>query len=368
MAKLTARCLPLVALCAACSSMGPSSACADASAEHPECRVRPAAAMPVAGEPAGEFDPLQLDASSLVFSETFDTQDDFFLPYAGASCVRGVRDECALVPEGWTHFYSAERWHPQSDGDSAVHSSLEISDFQKRGPSGKGLVVWDESWGGPSQWGSDGVLAHRLPEEFSDLYAEFHIKFQPGFRWHHYEAGSGTNLAKIFRLSHFDGDDGNPFKFFSNGDSAPTYFLDLHMWNTQKNGATLNFTSLASNVRCDPQESNYRCGSYESNTRGALPGQRSFEESIGDGAWHHIGVRVSVNSAPGVPDGVVSVWFDGEQVEHRTDVPFLGEGAPAGSGWNFAMLAGNMHNYPEPEESRLEQWYAIDDFKLYRVD
>ena len=313
-------------------------------------------------------DSLNLDSSKLIFEERFDDLADFVIPEEDASCLRSLRPECSLLPQGWTQFLSSERWFPDA-GATDVNPSLQISNEQFRGAGGKSMIIWDESYGGPSTWGSDAVFARELGQDIKDVYAEFYVLFQPGYRWHHIERGSGTNLAKLFRLTHFDGGGGNPFKFFSSGDSAPLFLLDLNIWTfTDNSGVVDNRTGLSSAVRCDPQGSNYRCDNYTENELSRLNGDPSFVESFGDGAWHKIGVRVAMNSSPGVHGGIITIWVDDLLVGHRDDVPFLGACAPPEYGWNMVMLGGNMHNYPEPEENRFEQWTAIDDFRLYRLD
>jgi len=354
-AKQSVKSLGLIAMMACLSGVLATAANAG------ECSV-----IPIEQATTGP-DGIELLPSNLIMSENFNNSANFAVPFRGARCIRSIRPECDLVPEGWTNFYSSERWHPQQ-GEPDRSPSMQISSEQFRGRSGKSLVIWDESHGGPSTWGSDAILARNLNEEIKDVYAEFYILFEPGYRWHHIERGSGTNLAKLFRLTHFDGGDASPFKFFGNGDSAPLFFLDLNIWTTTQNGSTVNRTGLSSAVRCDPQENNYRCNNFTENELSRLTGSPSFAESLGDGNWHKIGVRVAMNSSPGARDGIITIWVDDVQIGNRDDVPFLGPGAPAGNGWNMVMLGGNMHNYPEAEGARFEQWSAIDDFKLYRLD
>ncbi len=73
---------------------------------------------------------------------------------------------------------------------------------------------------------------------------------------------------------------------------------------------------------------------------------------------------MGLNSAPGASDDVVMVLFDNQLVGETHDVPFLGIGSPPGTLLNQVTIGGNMHNTPEPESSKFEQWYAIDDVRI----
>ena len=299
---------------------------------------------------------------NILHSESFDDQPDFS---AGKRmrCTNESDADCASVPDGWSHMYTGEKWHPVDDSDSSLRPSLEISGEQHYGSSGKSMIITDESYGSPSQWGSDGQLGRALDSEYKEIYAEIQLKFQPGFRWRGVEAGKGSDVAKIFRIAHFGGgSEGNRFQFFSGGDTGPAMLLDVKNITS----STRTQARIKSVVRCGPVSSNYSCGSYGDERESSLPGEPTFTESFGDGNWHKVAFRAKFNSAPGIADGEVDMWLDNILVHSLRDVPFIGTGSNA-QGWNMFMVGGNMHNYPEDESQRFEQWWAIDDVRLYEI-
>lgn len=299
-----------------------------------------------------------LSSARLLIADDFNAHPDF-IPHMGAQCKRDGDEDCLITPGEWTNFYTFERFHPVADNDDSVQPIMQITDFQDKDGDGKSLTLFDESWGGSSRWGSDGVLAKHFGENVKDVYAEFHVKYQPDYRWHGLEAGAGQNLAKLFRLNHFDGNGENPFSFFAGGASGPIVLLDVAISGKR------DTSELKTATRCDPQESNYKCGDYNESATYSL--SSSFSEHLGDGEWHKVGFRAKINSAPGVTDGLISVWLDGELLGSKTDVPFLGAGADPDIGWNMAMIGGNAHNYPEAESARFEQWHSFDDVKIYAL-
>ena len=319
---------------------------------------------PPASSPASSF-PYELQQSDLkmIYNESFDDLP-YFAPGKSARCTTGSEAACSKTPDGWTHYYSSEAWNPGTEGDSSLHPAMEITDETYRGSSGKSLRIWDESWGSRSQWGSDAVLATEIDSQ-KDVYVELYVKFQPGFRWASIEDGSGTDKGKIVRLAHFGGpDSASRFQFFSGGQSAPIALVDLKNWTISSRESKAR---PISHIRCAPQRSNYSCGGYAEDREAKLPGDPNFVQSFGDGAWHKIGFRLKMNSRPGAADGKLMVWYDDILVQDRDDVPFLGNGADAGKLWNMFMIGGNMHNIPASESERLEQWWAIDDVRVYSV-
>ena len=315
--------------------------------------------------------PSELDGKklSIVFEDNFDDQEDF-VNERNVSCNRGSELACLNGPTGWSHFRVSERWHPDEMGES-VKAGLQVTDFQHMGSTGKSMIVWDESYGGPSQWGSDSILSKRLPSSHNELYSEFYIKFQDGYRWGGIESGSGTDLAKIFRFGHFQGaPDDNNFKFFTTGSYSVLAFLDLGNYNFSSNGSFSTQSRAYTTVRCAPTSNNYYCGEsdYSRNVNSPLPGKPSFVEAFGDGKWHKIGMRVKMNSAPTIGDGLLDIWYDNTLVVTRSDIPFLGSNSEPSIAWNTFMIGGNMHNVPEDESQQFEQWYAIDNLKVFSLD
>jgi len=171
------------------------------------------------------------------------------------------------------------------------------------------------------------------------------------------------------RIGHFDGvANTSAFKGGGNGNSGPLVFLDSMVWAFDLNGVPNNRALFVVSTRCDPQESDYYCGAYGASKNAYLPGDPKYHESYGDGQWHKIGMRLVMNSAPGVGDGKAMLWLDDDLIHTQDDVPFMGENSPGNVGWNMVMVGGNTHNYPEDESELLEQWYSIDDVKIYVLE
>lgn len=318
---------------------------------------------PVAGS-AGLPPSLSDSGLTLAFEETFDDQADFF---SGSNdrCITGVESECVHTPEGWTHFYTTDKWHPLADNNSSFHSTLEISDANPRGLNGKSLVIYDESWGSRSQWGSDGILAKQFDSRYNEVYVEFYIQFDPGFRWESIENGSGTSLGKILRMSYFNGDDTDSrFQNFQGGSNGPIVFLDVKQWTISDTDIR---SRLQTQIRCNPLDTNenYKCKDYSENSDVKLPGDPNFVQSFGDGGWHKVAMWAKLNTAPGVADGKLSVWYDDELVSSKDNVPYIGAGGASDIGWNMVMVGGNMSNIPEDESATFEQPWSIDDIRIY---
>ena len=308
---------------------------------------------------------------TLIFSDNFDSQPDFATEASVEYCINNAGNGCDRLPPNWSDYKAGERFHPIELNNSSLESSLQINGDQPRGSSGKSLMIWDESYGNTGQWGSDAMLGKYLPEGYKDLYVEYWIKFQPGYRWHDVEGGHGINYAKILRIGHRD-EGQTPFSFSATGYNAPLMFIDTIVRSVTKNNAPQYVQAgVQAQLRCDPQESNYKCGTYTTaqSMNGYInDGNTSFVESYGDGNWHKISARMRLNSSPGARDGIAMTFFDNEMVAYADDVPFLGSNSPAGTKLNQVSLGGNMHNYPEPESNQFEQWYAIDDVRIYTIN
>lgn len=315
--------------------------------------------------------PSELDGlnASLLFETDFDDESDFANSSGNDVCWRPDNAACEVKPRDWTNYYAAESWHPSDAQFATSEPVLSISSRFARGGVGKSMVVWDESNGGPSTWGSDAQLTKRLDSDVQDLYAQFWIRFQPGYRWHVNETSSGgQNLSKLLRVGHDDsGPGGTSYRFGSSGGVGPLVFLDSMVWARNVNGQLSNRGALLLSPRCDPQETSYTC-SGASNGNGFFPNNASFEDLLGDGEWHKVAMRVKMNTSPGASDGLMAIWLDDTMLLDERGIRFKEAGSPSGLGWNSVGVGGNTHNYPENPSQRLEQWYSIDDVKVYSLD
>ena len=285
--------------------------------------------------------------AEIVFQENFDSQPDWQPQSTDEEC-NGIKTKCRNdVPPNWSYYVSNESWHPNSGN---YDPSIRISSDQKFGGSGKSFIKSNESSqpAGTANYYTDGILFKKLDRSYNELYMSVNLKMQPGWKW-----GKDDAQMKVFRLMHFDGNGANPFKYFTDGASAPMYIFDLRHSNTYG-------WRHAHAPRCDPQKGNYYCTpnkKYNKNYR--FVGSPTFEESLGDGQWHQLQVRVKMNSSPGANNGIFEMWVDGVLQHSVKNIQWRGNGSNA-DGWNAVALGGNHQNWFAPVGDKAEQWYAFD--------
>ena len=314
--------------------------------------------------------------AGVLFKDNFDSHPDW---------QTSGRKKIASLPKGWDYGRTDERWHP-ADGDIGTKPSMMINGndpTQVFGGVGKSFITYSESYNDLTNNGftSDGQLSKNIPPT-NELYVRFKIKFQPGW-----VSNDDNGLIKIFRAAHFDG--GKKYKFFPTGNFAPIYIYD---WSQNRYGVR-HFHAF----RCDPQLSNYYCktpnipnsirevisGDMSTNftsdiakylpllpdyrTGGILP--RSgivFHNQVLSDAWHTMEFYIKLNSAPGVVDGILKHWLDGELIADMT-MPWIGIGGDISAKWNTFSIGGNdrFHFNLKDEPKNRERWYAIDNIEVH---
>lgn len=287
----------------------------------------------------------------IIFQESFDGQADWNLggQYDGNEC--SVGNCAASMPPDWS-FY---RVMPGASGLSPVASIRrlpgDLADHTTT--SGKALVIYNESVSGVN-WPGDGILGKYLGPSVNlpELYVRLFFRTQTGWQ---VEDGAAS---KFFRVFHYDGS-GNIFQFFSTGFSCPVFLWDLALYSGS--------AAYVNAYRCDPQGSDYYCGSSGNSYQQTdyftrFPGDHSPTASgmYADTQWHQLDFHVKM-SDPGVNNGAMEIWYDGELLESRTDVQWKSSSASASVGWNAFAVGGNSDN---TWTSKGEQWYAIDDITV----
>ncbi len=318
---------------------------------------------------------------NILFEDNFDDHPDWYPSPTSTVCtgagVTGICDDD--VPQDWTFYRNSDdNWHPDN-GYSTKKAGQRISGDVKRGTEGKSWIKTSESnhTSDEANYYSDSILMKSLDQEYDEVYFSAWVLMQPGWQWQ-----AGTKQLKLFRLWHFDGPSGSvdPFKLGSAGVNGPLYIFDLN------NSSTYGWTSSHA-PRCDPQESGYLscggpsyynkwtttdyftcldgepCTGFTTSVDGVT--HPTFEENFGDGEWHHIELRVKMNSTPGVEDGIFQFWLDGLLEHSVTDMPFRQVGSPEGTGWNFISIGGNWNNWYSDISNQDEEWYAVDDVVTY---
>lgn len=287
----------------------------------------------------------------IIFEDNFDSHPDWFPQTEEEGCYTA---SCkSTVPGQWNYYRNDELWHPNTDG-SGFHPTIQISNENFRGSSGKGYTQWNESNNGRAGdgWGADGDLSKDLGKDYSEIYVQVKVKFQPGFQW--YFDQNNNAMIKMVRFQHWDRV-GTPYQYFTSGNNSPVYVFDSvnSLWGFRHQHA----------FRCDPQSTNYYCSpSYDGNY--TFSGNPTFNNSLGDGNWHTLEFHGKMNTSPGVRDGVIEFWVDGKLEYNRSDIAWMGTGSPGNLGWNIVGIGGNAFNSYAPASDRKEQWYAIDDLVI----
>ncbi|MEQ9075634.1 MAG: hypothetical protein RLP09_17390 [Sandaracinaceae bacterium] len=297
-------------------------------------------------------------------------------------------DEGAPLPGD---FYSmrADSAFAMSDGFPGGREAIEILEGNvemARGGAGKSLVMWRDSNGPDWYWGSDSMLTVYFPEGHDELYLRFWIRFDPDWT-----PDGESGMTKLFRFSSWDPDDGPLYQAFPHGANGP-----ILIWDYQHNDyGTRNLLAF----RGHPQETNYRMtdppminlprrGNTSMNfdddirdldgdgvddnvvdqlrnliTGEPVSGTVSHEELYGD-VWHEVEFHIRMNSGPGVYDGVLQQWLDGQLIFRNVTLPWRGTESTGDPLWNVVSFGGNSHFHAYPESERRQEWRAIDDILI----
>jgi hypothetical protein len=321
------------------------------------------------------------NGSELIFDADFNNSSDWANEVAGQRLNypsdTSDPDAAANVPGNFDSYYTSEKWHPNGSPSQAPVPGkkpvAQIDSFQARQAGGKSFLVYDESYGGPSQWGADAQLGKDLPGVYQELWIEFYIKYQQDWVWMDVLNRGGQSTAKLFRARYVPDNytDETRYDFFGDGGRAksPVYMLDLKSWS----GDDFSIARLKPFIRGFTPQSligineNYYLKDYEneSSIRQGGEDSLSFAEVFQTGEWVKVNVLIKMDSAPGAGDGVEEVWINDVLEKRRNDIPFRRAGEGEGVGFNWISIGGNAHNYPFADEAQHEQWYAITDLKVW---
>ena len=236
------------------------------------------------------------------------------------------------------------------------HNTININSDNHRGTTGKGLTMWNES-GATTYWWSDGLLVVTLPQEYSELYVQFYVKFQSNWEW----ADNGKSLfQKMFRIAHCS----NYNEMFNMQPyNQPMVISDLYKGNSGQADLAISNAYREEPNYYMSSPYNYSAKSFFGDGGYAGSGTGFYDSNLNNGDWHLWEFRVKINSAPGVCDGIHEFWQDGILVHSKTDIPWIDTGGKYKK-WNIVMLGGNSFNHFSTVEEAKEQWYAIDDFVI----
>ena len=299
----------------------------------------------------------------VVFEENFDDQPDW------SQFERCLYDnysfDCNTIIEGWDYLYTEDK--------NSTHAPFYIEAIAGRGGIGKGYHFWDESRGTDRRWKTEAQLAKKLPQAYQELWFSFWIKFNPGARWE-----GGSEASKVFRGGAYnplvlDGTAGTSV-FNTNNSSKRNKGLGrttggMFFVDVVRNDRGRTRIKLFS--RCNPS---YKCDTYDDAwdyfvNPGAPSTPSDWKDNFGDGNWHKIEVHFVMDSAPEARDGVLEVFYDGNRLGGRNNIPWRTEGSDSWiEGINFFAIAGNSENVwagdIDTTNSPEQSFYFIDDVKV----
>ena len=297
----------------------------------------------------------------------------------------------AFLDQGWTSRRNGEVKYSPATGYPSHHDAFEVKTLS--GDTEKAMVIWRESWvdaNGDRRFVSDGILTKAISGGKSELFSRFKIKFQPGW--------TNDGQSKFFRFSSVD-ENGSPYSFFTDGDNAPVVFWDYghnsfgvrnfialrghvqtheasyFMANPVPSGLprapvsgdmSLNFADEMTDLNGDGTNDNPvtmidRTTGQTLNATGTI----THDQIYGYNEWNTIEVYVKMNSAPGVEDGVLKQWINGQLTFFNSNIPWMTSTSSGGRLWNSVSFGGNHAFDTYPNGSAVEEWAAIKDIEVY---
>lgn len=331
-------------------------------------------------------------SAELIFEETFDDQPDW--TSAMHSTDRTQVQGTHLVPDGWYSVRQDPTWAP-SVGHDDRHEAIEILDansHKARGGAGKSYVSWRDSYdAGWNRWNSDSILSQYFPEGYDQLYVEFYISFSHDW--------TPVGTSKIFRISSWN-EEGEIYAYGGGRDNGPVFFYDYSHSGSYGVRNMLAF-------RGGPHGENY--GFSDDDIEGfprrltssgdvSMSFMNNFNDPVGDGkppfilnkktgegsitelgrdpvheelygsggTWTKLAFFVQMNSAPGVKDGSFMQWIDDELVIENHNVNWnKSNDNDTHVKWNRVDIGGNDFFSAHSNDDRVEEWYSIDDIRIY---
>jgi hypothetical protein len=331
----------------------------------------------------------------VLFTENFEDQPDYT---ATMNSLERVQDAASgfVIPKNWSSVYQGTEWSPEA-GYPNLKSTIEIL-AENGGRNGStrsylGTRESIDSTGG--QWHSDGQLIKAPIDPTNvagteEIYIEFWIRFEANWFQRGFADGVYPSFSsKIFRISSWT--PGGNMLSGARGDLGPVMLFDYKSDNygmrnkigfrggpqTNSTGATNNYK--VPSVYGFTDNSNFNqlglVGQDVGGTDAQLP------DLVNGGLlvdttklvthemlwgppenWTKVAFYLKMNSAPGVPDGIMSQFINGHRIRHENTIPWV-EANPDNImvKWNHFSIGGNDQFLPYPGEQRFEDYYYIDD-------
>lgn len=323
-------------------------------------------------------------ASGLIFEETFDNQPDWTSDDYISS---------GTLPENWTYGRYQSEWGPLN-GNTDRHATAEIlaaNSDKARGGTGKSFVKWREGASGDGQnnFHSDAITTKYFSDQDrAEMYVEFYITFSSELIAAHYNDDMGS--SKMFRILNHNGNPADAHDFFGEVNSpkfvwgisgGPTYGIRnfLSFYARGDNHTSLSpFGGLVNQGDWSGSYLTDLAGMRPDGSDAMLPNKKDggfidpanqsvamLDEVFGpEGTWTKVAFYVKMNSAPGVQDGEVMQWIDGQRIVFSNQIDWIRSGWDM-VGWNYASISGNDLIKAFTDSLRYEDWYAIDDLRIY---
>jgi hypothetical protein len=302
--------------------------------------------------------------AQILFEENFNELTDWVVPQIAAgevTCRQGQTCDTPLPGNFYDYRTAGTEVCSNTDGN---HHTLNINGQYPRGGAGKSFLMWNEPCPSRSaSWGGDGLLGIAFAPQ-TEVYISWWAKYSPTWVWN-----TGSPMQKFLHVSHFsDSDPGTIWNFAGGVQNKPRWAGQFAVYNGDGGrGEWAPQTSPLTAARDSSQSwtdgPNYTGtpGGAGYNGKYLWPGGTNAWTQPGvpgDAEWHQYQVYLKLNT-PGVANGIARMWYDGDQIQNRTNITWI----PAGDdpnlwAWNHTWIGGNNSNYFTPAA---EQYYAVDD-------
>ena len=325
--------------------------------------------------------------AEVLFSDNFDNQADWSVPYKSSAQKCNKEVGCTDMPKGYYGY--------QMNGSSIIPiptngHGVHLNSTNKRGSTGKGLTFWDQT-DGTYNWSSGTIIGVDF-KPVSEVYVRYWIKMQPGYLYR--GMPNGAMMRKLNHISHYTYN-GYPFTFFSDDrhfSHLPTTVNQLNIVNNNKANIYNMFviypdTSFSGDqpglapkpilgIKApynsiynwfDLPSDNLPIGNYDgTGTEYNSPGM------FADGNWHCFEFYLKNNTISNTngnrianPDGVYKFWMDGVLQMYSKGIVYRESNSELSDAiWNFVHISGNAYNAFKGPGISGEQWHAVDDLVI----
>ena len=332
---------------------------------------------------------------SVLFAEDFENQPDYTATMHSLETVQEAASGFT-IPDNWTAVYQGTIWSPETgypDHKATIEILAENGGRRNSTRSYLGTRESIDSTGG--QWHSDGQLIKapidvNNPEGTEEIYIEFWIRFDANWYQRGFADGKYPSFSsKIFRISSWT-PGGNMFSG-AKRDLGPVMLWDYKADNYGmrnkigfRGGPPANLTGEVDNYKAPPVYSftdNSNFNKLDLVGEGIGGSNPKLPDLVHGGLladttrlvthemlwgppenWTKVAFYLKMNSAPGVPDGIMSQFINDHRIRHEDKVPWV-EANPDNImvKWNHFSIGGNDQFLPFPAAERFEDYYYIDD-------